>query len=313
MPTNRTTPVDNPDPGKVKALSTRGALRVATRARRDLDAAVQAAMVPAVEDSALGFLGRDFVMATLPHKRVSGDTFVRKNGAFTLTMKALGDYGLPYGTIPRLLLIWISEEVVRKKERKLVLGDSLTAFMAELGMVPTGGRWGSITRLKRQVLALMDSAISVNWDTDDVSRSRRMLVSDESELWWDRENPGQRGLFDSYIVLGERLFEELRDHSVPFDKRVLRRLTKSPLSLDIYVWLSYRMHSLSSPQEIKWDLLKGQFGSDYANTNAGVAHFKAEFKKQLKRVLKFYRAKVEPTDAALILKPSPTSIPKALR
>ena len=64
----------------------------------------------AQEAGALGFMARALVQATMPHKAPKEDArFVRTNGAFRQEMVALqSDIGLPYGTIPRLLMSWIS-------------------------------------------------------------------------------------------------------------------------------------------------------------------------------------------------------------
>ena len=99
---------------------------------------------------ALGFMARAMTQATLPHRRVEGNEFTRRNGAFTLSLMAPAKIGLPYGIVPRLLLAWLTTEAVKTQSRELELGDSLSGFMRELDMVPTGGRWGSITRLKSQ-------------------------------------------------------------------------------------------------------------------------------------------------------------------
>jgi len=56
--------------------------------------------------------------------------------------------GLPYGSVRRLLLAWIGAEAMRTGERELVLGDSMSSFLSELGLNRTGGRWGDVTRLK---------------------------------------------------------------------------------------------------------------------------------------------------------------------
>ena len=48
---------------------------------------------------ALGFLARAMVQATLPHKKVAGNEFERKNGAYTLHLLAPAKVGLPYGTV----------------------------------------------------------------------------------------------------------------------------------------------------------------------------------------------------------------------
>ena len=99
---------------------------------------------PAQEADALGFMARAMVQATLPHKRVAGSEFTRRNGAYTLTLLAPSQIGLPYGTVPRLLLAWLTTEAVKTRSRELELGDSLSGFMRELDMMPTGGRWGSV-------------------------------------------------------------------------------------------------------------------------------------------------------------------------
>ena len=62
------------------------------------------------EAGAVGFMARALVQATLPHRRVEGSVFERRNGAFTLTLLAPPRTGLPYGTVPRLLLAWMTTE-----------------------------------------------------------------------------------------------------------------------------------------------------------------------------------------------------------
>lgn len=94
----------------------------------------------AKEAGALGFMARALTLATMPHSKPDSNEFVRKNGSFTMTMIALSVVGLPYGSVPRLLLAWLTTEAVRTKERELILGDSMSIFMRELGLVPTGGR-----------------------------------------------------------------------------------------------------------------------------------------------------------------------------
>lgn len=265
----------------------------------------------AQDAKALGFLGRAFVMATLPHKKVSGTEFVRRNGDYTLSIVAPSRTGIPYGVIPRLILIWISEEVKKTKSRKLVLGTSLSSWMSGLGMVPTGGRWGSITALKQQMKALLACNITAFWEGGNAWAINSVKVADRALLWWDpKDRKEEDPRIDSTLVLSEGLFEELLNHAVPCDKRILKQLKRSPLALDLYIWLTYRFHGLKEPQAIPWRSLMRQFGSSYAETPKGTAHFKTEFKKQLSKVLKLYHlAKVEVTEGDLILYPSPTSIP----
>src|SRR5277367_6131729 len=67
----------------------------------------------AQEAGAVGYPARMLVQVTMPHSKQSGDKFTRSNGGFSVTMVAASDYGLPYGTVPRLLLAWMTTEAVR--------------------------------------------------------------------------------------------------------------------------------------------------------------------------------------------------------
>jgi hypothetical protein len=92
----------------------------------------------------MGFMARLLVQTGLPHSRRNSLSFVRTNGSLQVSISAHPLLGLPYGRYPRLLMAWVTTEAVRTKEPVLKLGPSLTAFMAELGLLPRGGRHGPI-------------------------------------------------------------------------------------------------------------------------------------------------------------------------
>ena len=62
----------------------------------------------AKQAGALGYMARAVTIATLPHKETSGCVFERKNGLFNLSILAPPSVGLPFGSIPRLLLSWVT-------------------------------------------------------------------------------------------------------------------------------------------------------------------------------------------------------------
>lgn len=264
----------------------------------------------AKEAGALGFMARALVQATLPHRKAEGNEFTRVNGSYTLSLLAPSHIGLPYGTIPRLLLSWMTTEAVRTKSRELVLGDSLSGFMAGLEMMPTGGRWGSITRLKGQMTRLFASSVTCTYDDGKTWALQSVKPVDSAMLWWSPKTPEQAALWKSTLTLGERFYQEIIERPVPIDMRALKALRKSPLALDIYLWLSYRMFYLRSPISIPWAALQGQFGADYTR----LRDFKAAFLRELKKVLVVYReAKVVTVETgveggALRLLPSRTHV-----
>ena len=111
--------------------------------RDKLDMLIAESMAIEAEDAkqagTVGFIARALTQATMPHKATPGCEFKRRNGSFSLTMLSRSDIGLPYGSIPRLLLSWMTTEAVRTKSPVLELGPSLSAFMAELGLARRGG------------------------------------------------------------------------------------------------------------------------------------------------------------------------------
>ena len=249
---------------------------------------------------AMGFMARAMVQATLPHKKVAGSHFERTNGAFTLTLLSPPKIGLPYGTVPRLLLAWLTTEAVRTQSRDLELGDSLSGFMRELDMVPTGGRWGSIVRLKDQTARLFASTVSATYADAEKRAEMGYRLADKSLLWWDATRPEQAGLWCSSVTLTEQFYREVTEHPIPIDIRALKALKKSPMALDIYCWLTYRASYAKKPSTIPWAVLAMQFGSDYAR----VRDFKAAFLAELRKVSTVYAdLQFEALDDGLVVKP----------
>jgi hypothetical protein len=243
---------------------------------------------------ALGYMARALVQATMPHSKIDSHEFKRRNGAFKLTILADSEVGLPYGSIPRLLVAWVTTEAVRTKEREIILGHTLSDFMAKLDLIPTGGRWGSITRLREQMKKLFAASISCTYDDGQNWAIRNVQPVAKANLWWDPKSPQQAALFQSTITLGEEFFNEAVNHPIPIDMRALKALKRSPMALDIYCWLTYRMSYLKQSSTIPWEILQIQFGADYAATPQGLRDFRRAFLRELKKVQVVYpEAKLE--------------------
>jgi len=222
----------------------------------------------------LAFMSKCFIQATLPHSD-PGDTplWWRQSGDYTLSIQPHfvpgkdgkpKNLGLPYGSVPRLILAWANGEVVKTKSKELILGKSLTDFVEKINLGgATGGKNGSITRLKNQAMRLFSSKLTLTHQTDKRLSVSNALLADYAEYFWDPLNPNQQSLWDSRIMLSERFYNLLLASPVPLDFRILKSLQRSPMALDLYMWLSYRMFTLKKPQTIKWETLSMQFGSEY--------------------------------------------------
>jgi hypothetical protein len=263
----------------------------------------------------LGYMARAMVQATMPHKKTTELVHERVNGDFTLTMMAKPKIGLPYGSTPRLMLAWIGSEVVKTGEQKIVLGGSMSAFLRELDLLPTGGRWGSITRLKDQSKRLFSCAISADYDSEERFKNKAPFGIGSADLWWDVQAPEQLGIFQSTLELSDQFYREVMEHPIPVDMRVLKLLKRSPMALDVYAWLSYRMFTLSRSKRsevlIPWESLQMQFGAGYPETTRGRLDFKRAFLREMTKIktLAYNDARVSDGKAGLILKQSPLHLP----
>jgi hypothetical protein len=267
----------------------------------------------AKQADALGYMARVLVQATMPHRKLQEPVFERKNGSFSLAMMAHPSIGLPYGTYPRLLLAWLTTEAVRTKEPVLQLGPTLSSFMHELGLTPTGGRWGTIHSLKDRMERLFTCSISCSYHDENRGAGMGFRVAKAYDLWWAPKQPEQATLWNSSVTLSRDFFDEVIDRPVPIDIRALKALKRSPLALDIYTWLTYRMSYLNRRTEIPWAALQAQFGSGYKSDSQGIRDFKKNFLKQMRAVHVVYRiAMVEEGTNGLILKPSRTHVPKLI-
>lgn len=282
-----------------------------------IDKFIQQALAIEAEEArdagALGYMCRALAQATMPHSEQAGTEFTRHNGAFSMTMLARSDIGLPYGTVPRLVMAWMTTEAVRTKERELVLGRSLSSFMEQLDMVPTGGRWGTISRLRDQMRRLLSASVMAVYDADDGWAHKSVQMFSDSRLWWDPKSPEQAGLWQSTLTLGEDFFREVVERPVPVDMRALKALKRSPMTLDIYVWLTYRNSYLKRPTLIPWHALQAQFGAGYPDTSRGLADFRRAYRKAMAKVLTIYPARVEDRPDGLLMHPSRTHVSKVIR
>lgn len=268
----------------------------------------------AKEANTIAYMARTMVMATLPHSKPEGFIFQRKNGNYTLTMKADPQFGLPYGSLPRLLLAWMTREAKRTKSPILFLGKTFSEFLHKLSLTQSGGKRGDATRLREQMLRLITTHISCIYKDDKkgICKGDNFLVTRSFELWWDPLKTKENELLThSTITLAKDFFDEVIERPIPIDFRVLQALRRSPLQIDIYVWLTYRFSFLKRSTLISWPLLKNQFGSDYAGNAMGLRDFKKHFLKALHIVTVIYQeAKVEvhAEGEGLILHPSLTHI-----
>lgn len=275
-----------------------------------------------------GFLPSALIQASLPYKnpgdvpeyvKVNGDVGliilpgrslqseqIERNGT-TISVAKPVNLGYPYGSIPRLVLAWITTQAITLKTRDLRMGRSLTDFMRLLGIYNvSGGDFGSIKRLKDQTHRLLACRMSLHRAGQGSTEWRNFDITDTGAIYdSDASTRGPDKVFGSTITLDKDFFTELLANPVPLDFRALKLLRQSPLSLDLYCWLTYTMFSLRRDCTVSWHSLHNQFGN-----GASEKKFRELFRASLQNVLRIYPdARVSAGPSGVLLQPSPTHVP----
>ena len=236
-------------------------------------------------DADLGFMARLLALCSLPRSNPGKRyRYVRRNGPYTLVMSAAGINKLPFGSAPRLILAWVCTEAVRTGSRELVLGRSLSAFMRTLGISSTDGR--TQTRLRNQMKRLFSCSVSLTYTDSERETSAIGVIADLSDFWWNPTRPDQPALWESKVRLGEAFFNEIVSHPVPLDMNTLKALKRSPLGLDLYLWLAYRTFALRAAQRLTWRQVYRQFGAHPAKASdkRTVQNFRYKALRELKKI-----------------------------
>jgi hypothetical protein len=212
---------------------------------------------------------------------------------------------LPYGVTPRLVMVHVSTEAIRTKNRSVEVGDSMRHFLETLGMSTSGGERGGYTTLRKQMNALAACRLTLGMQVENriVTVDAKPIKRFEAWINPGRHDGSQRTLWPGVLELSQEFYDTLQNHAVPLDYRALAGLHHSALALDIYTWLAHRLWRINRPRGIKvgWGNLREQFGQEYTSPK----NFKREFVAALRQVLAVYpQARVHETIGGLLLLPS---------
>jgi len=271
------------------------------------------------------------IQCTLPHSDPKTRDWKKTNGDFTLIISSgvdnnLVPYGIPYGSFPRLVLAYIITRVIQTGERRIALSSHFSSFLEELGY--TGNHKGNSKagkRIRDQLLRLLLASIRFEGRTGTDEQGHmagvKIDVAPKYSLWWDFKNPEQGSLWGSYIEISEEFRQSILRTPVPLRTDILKAVKKSPLALDVYMWVSYRLFTMrATGQEsisLGYGRLQEQFGTGIAEAN--YRQFRQELKLAFAKVANAWRSpdsekqplnyEFEPT--RLVLYRSPLLIAKA--
>ena len=110
--------------------------------------------------------------------------------------------------------------------------------MRKVGIYSTSG--DKHTRLRNQRRRLFGCTVSLLYEDARGEATLNAPIARLTEFWWSERQPDARSLWESKIELGEDFFNEIIRCPIPIDLNTLRAMKRSPLGLDLYLWLTYR-------------------------------------------------------------------------
>lgn len=277
------------------------------RQRRLIDAGYRIATDPPDRSD---FLHTVMCQVGLPRSYTESRTFERRNGHISILLEAGKLYNgrewiqqpLPYGSTPRLVMVHVSSEAIRTKNRNVEIGDSMRGFLNTLGLSTSGGIRGGYANLKRQMEALAACRLTLGMFAEGQVVTVDAKPIKRFAAWLDQDG-SQPTLWPGALELTQDFYNTLQNHAVPLDYRALSALKHSALALDIYTWLAHRLCRISKANGVmlSWENLRDQFGQEYGNPK----DFKKEFKDVMRQTLIVYpEAHVSEIDGGIQLYPS---------
>jgi len=268
------------------------------------------------------FLHSALCAMSLPVRRPADEQapIIRQDGQYTLVInpkpvvqtvgseQRLRSLGVPYGSLPRLVLIHIMTEAVRSQSRHVVLGATFADWMRRMGFrtVSYGPR-GSATLIKEQLDRLLACEWMIRWDSSDVRGEREFGIKEIKLTNQYVGTEGRNGGFTREIYMTEGFYDHLREHAVPLNENAIRALRDSATALDLYTWLAYRLPRINPKRSttISWQQLAVHFGNDGKNIRKFRQTVRDAWDRHVSAVYPEARAEFDTTLVRLHASPAP--------
>jgi len=206
-------------------------------------------------------------------------------------------HGVPYGARARIILLYLQAQAIRTRSREVELGRSMRHWLERMGL-SVGGE--TARALREQASRISACSLKFFWEGEGVDGFERGAVV-RSGLRFHEGNNAQGNFWEDRVVLDETFWRALQQHPVPIQEAAIRQLRDRSMSLDIYVWLAWRLHQFKKPVSISWVGIHVQFGAGFQLAR----QFKPRFVEALEAAVAAYPdARVEVGDAGITLHPS---------
>ena len=259
--------------------------------------------------------------------RTPSNSIVTMSRSHLLQDQAAQDFEVPYGSIPRLIIPYLSTHAVRGK-RKVIMGRKLARFLKRLGM-SRGAR--NYRRVLHQLVNLLNCQMAVSnlvGDEDDMAGFEKFNFHGGSPflachlftgtvventagcaLWYKEWMEG-----DPRVTLSHDFYDFVRIKPIPINYRHLLEFKRSPRRMDLYAWLSHRTYRIRCRYGISIPLknLHRQFAPDLSPTSYRL--FRQRLREDLKAIFTVHPGfKFKQTTDALTLFDSDPPVQRDLK
>lgn len=270
--------------------------------RQAVDAAFE---VMTDEKGRIGIAHAGFAMAALPHKRVSDPIWEKDGGTVKLLVESGLDHdrqpvGIPYGSIARMILLYLQTQAVRTQSREVELGASMNAWLKAMD-IPVGGK--TYHAVREQSRRISRCRLTFFRRTEKAEMVTNGAFVRDSILPLDPTHT-QMPLWQERVRLDEGFYQSLIAHPLPLREAAVRQISSRSMAIDLYVWLAYRLHALPGPLTVSWQALRGQFGAGYRE----LRFFRRDVLPNLRLALAVYpeaRVSIEEKDGLILYPSSP--------
>lgn len=244
----------------------------------------------------------NFTLGYIPYKKQKASSVARtiRIGGKERTFTILGHpkYGLPYGKIPRMIILYFITQA--KMGNKQMDVANVSQFMRDLGL-PIRGEY--IKRVKEELIKLNYVRYIIEDNNEERYTSSELTITNSTFFqinWLESPNDpktinnktlplwnnGEDMPEGDYIRLDNDFYDHVQKHAFPVDKAIIKVLSQSSLAFEIYLFLTY---NYNKNFKLTWAELFERFGMGFKTDKHGRYNFKRNFRKQFALVKAAYK------------------------
>ncbi|MBN2642026.1 MAG: hypothetical protein JXR78_10250 [Victivallales bacterium] len=274
-------------------------------------------MVDGKEKPDIGFCPGFLAQSSLPYREPDKNLplWSRRNGIISLSIypglfqhdDSIEYIGFPYGVLPRLIILYLASQAKINQSPEVELGDNITDFLRRLGKKNCDTRL--IARMRDQARRLFTCHFQFTGRCEGMEFGNNTPLITNYRLWiGSGKHDATPDLFRAKIKINDLFYQEFNE-SFPINLDQLKGLAKSPLAIDLYMWLVRRVYKLEKPVNVSWENLFNQFGQQMKS----VKRFSQNIRKELGAIkIVWPTLNVDIYRGGLTIRPSQTPIPEKL-